>query len=68
MRADDILMRSLLSQPNEPAVIRLSVLALLFDDMARGAVSTLLLSQFFDVPVIRSVSLLSLPLEPCAVS
>ncbi|GAA5923449.1 hypothetical protein JCM3775_007543 [Rhodotorula graminis] len=52
MRADDILMRSLLSQPNEPAVIRLSVLALLFDDMARGAVSTLLLSQFFDVPVI----------------
>ncbi|TNY17298.1 hypothetical protein DMC30DRAFT_357328 [Rhodotorula diobovata] len=52
MQADDILMRSLLSQPNEPAVIRLSVLALLFEDMARGAVSNLLLSQFFDVPVI----------------
>lgn len=55
MQADDILMRSLLSQPNEPAVIRLSVLALLFEDMARGAVSNLLLSQFFDVPVIRCV-------------
>ncbi|BGP43285.1 hypothetical protein JCM10450v2_007435 [Rhodotorula kratochvilovae] len=52
MKSDDALLRALLSQPNEPAVVRLSVLALSFEDMARGAVSNLLLSQFFDVPII----------------
>ncbi|BGP27485.1 hypothetical protein JCM10295v2_006455 [Rhodotorula toruloides] len=50
--ADDALMRSLLDQPNEPAVIRLSVLALSFGDLGRGLASNLLLSQFFDTPII----------------
>lgn len=54
--ADDALMRSLLDQPNEPAVIRLSVLALSFGDMGRGLASNLLLSQFFDTPIITCVS------------
>ncbi|GJN93869.1 hypothetical protein Rhopal_006928-T1 [Rhodotorula paludigena] len=52
LEADDVLFRTLLNLPNEPAVIRLSVFALSFDDMARGAASNLLLSQFFDIPVI----------------
>lgn len=58
--ADDALMRSLLDQPNEPAVIRLSVLALSFGDMGRGLASNLLLSQFFDTPIITCVQAASL--------
>ncbi|KWU41179.1 hypothetical protein RHOSPDRAFT_23479 [Rhodotorula sp. JG-1b] len=49
---DDNLMRSLLDQPHEPAVIRVSVLQVMFDDLARGTMSSLLVSQYFDVPVI----------------
>ncbi|CEQ41506.1 SPOSA6832_03247 [Sporobolomyces salmonicolor] len=50
---DDALMRGLLELPQEPAVVRVAVFALMFDDLARGAMSTLITSQFFDVPVIR---------------
>lgn len=49
---DDNLMRSLLDQPHEPAVIRVSVFQVMFDDLARGTLSSLLVSQYFDVPVI----------------
>jgi len=49
---DDTLFRGLLGLPQQPAVIRISVFALLFPDLARGTVSTLLMSQYFDVPVI----------------
>ncbi|GAA5921946.1 hypothetical protein JCM1841_005009 [Sporobolomyces salmonicolor] len=49
---DDALMRGLLELPQEPAVVRVAVFALMFDDLARGAMSTLITSQFFDVPVI----------------
>ncbi|MBZ6371007.1 MAG: hypothetical protein LBE44_03705 [Microbacterium hominis] len=45
-------MRSLLDQPHEPAVIRVSVFQVMFDDLARGTLSSLLVSQYFDVPVI----------------
>ncbi|GAA5893861.1 hypothetical protein JCM5296_004621 [Sporobolomyces johnsonii] len=49
---DDALMRGLLELPQEPAVVRVAVFALIFEDLARGAMSTLITSQFFDVPVI----------------
>ncbi|KAI5481658.1 capsular related protein, Esterase, SGNH hydrolase-type domain containing [Pseudohyphozyma bogoriensis] len=49
---DDALFRGLLGLPQEPAVIRISVFALLFADLARGTVSTLVMSQYFDVPVV----------------
>lgn len=52
MTHDDNLMRSLLDQPHEPAVIRVSVFQVMFDDLARGTLSSLLVSQYFDVPVI----------------
>ncbi|GAA5821966.1 hypothetical protein JCM10212_004090 [Sporobolomyces blumeae] len=52
LRDDDALMRGLLEQPNEPAVIRVSAIAILFDELARGSISTLITSEFFDVPVI----------------
>lgn len=51
--ADDTLFRGLLSLPQEPAVMRVSVFALAFADMARGLTAGLMLSHFFDVPVIR---------------
>ncbi|KAM0749799.1 hypothetical protein T439DRAFT_326695 [Meredithblackwellia eburnea MCA 4105] len=50
--ADDQLMRGLLGLPQEPAVIRVSVFALAFADLARGLASGLLLSQYFDIPMI----------------
>lgn len=43
---DDALFRELLSLPNEPAVIRVSVFAVLFADMARGTPSGLVTSQW----------------------
>ncbi|ORY85985.1 hypothetical protein BCR35DRAFT_351547, partial [Leucosporidium creatinivorum] len=49
---DDTLFRGLLGLPQEPAVIRVSVFALAFEDLARGLVSNLLMSNFFDVPII----------------
>ncbi|GAA6007158.1 SGNH/GDSL hydrolase family protein [Rhodotorula paludigena] len=52
MQEDDSLMRGLLGLPQQPAVIRLSVFALLFEELARGSTSSLSTSQFFDVPVI----------------
>ncbi|KAI5480705.1 capsular related protein, Esterase, SGNH hydrolase-type domain containing [Pseudohyphozyma bogoriensis] len=51
-KEDDTLFRGLLGLPNEPAVIRVSVFALMFGDLARGTVSSLLQSNFFDVPVV----------------
>ncbi|GAA6017337.1 hypothetical protein JCM11491_000637 [Sporobolomyces phaffii] len=52
LRDDDALMRGLLQLPQAPAVIRVSAIALLFEELARGAISTLVTSEFFDVPVI----------------
>ncbi|BGP56677.1 hypothetical protein JCM8202v2_004307 [Rhodotorula sphaerocarpa] len=52
LRSDDALMRSLLQLPHEPAVLRVSVFSLVFDELVRGASSALITSQFFDVPVI----------------
>ncbi|BGP41615.1 hypothetical protein JCM10449v2_005606 [Rhodotorula kratochvilovae] len=52
LRDDDALMRGLLQLPQEPAVIRVSVFTVIFDELARGAISALITSQFFDVPVI----------------
>ncbi|GAA5869490.1 hypothetical protein JCM8547_001503 [Rhodosporidiobolus lusitaniae] len=48
----DALYRALLQLPSNPAVIRLSVLALSFDDMIRGTEAGLVNSQYFDVPVL----------------
>ena len=45
-------MRGLLQLPQEPAVIRASAIAIIFEELARGAVSALITSEFFDVPVI----------------
>ncbi|KAM0748680.1 hypothetical protein T439DRAFT_327949 [Meredithblackwellia eburnea MCA 4105] len=50
---DDALYRGLLNLPQEPAVIRVSVFALLFPDLARGMVSNLIMSQFHDIPIIN---------------
>ncbi|GAA5879226.1 hypothetical protein JCM3774_003527 [Rhodotorula dairenensis] len=52
MKSDDALMRSLLQLPQEPAVLRVSVFALVLDDLLRGTASTLMTSQLFDIPVI----------------
>jgi len=52
LRDDDSLMRGLLQLPQEPAVIRASAIAIIFEELARGAVSALITSEFFDVPVI----------------
>lgn len=66
MQEDDSLMRGLLGLPQQPAVIRLSVFALLFEELARGSTSSLSTSQFFDVPVISCVTVS--PLSCCAVA
>ncbi|GAA6019990.1 hypothetical protein JCM10207_006751 [Rhodosporidiobolus poonsookiae] len=52
LKDDDGLMRALLQLPQEPAVVRVSTFALLFPELARGAMSSLITSQLFDVPVI----------------
>ncbi|GAA5933742.1 SGNH/GDSL hydrolase family protein [Sporobolomyces koalae] len=52
LRDDDALMRGLLQLPQEPAVIRVSAIAILFPELARGSISTLITSTFFDVPSI----------------
>ncbi|KAK4702557.1 hypothetical protein P7C70_g3666, partial [Phenoliferia sp. Uapishka_3] len=49
---DDALYRGLLNLPQKPAVLRASVFALIFDDLSRGAPSSFLMSQWFDIPVI----------------
>lgn len=49
-------MRGLMQLPQRPAVIRVSAIAIIFNELARGAISTLITSEFFDVPVIGSVS------------
>ncbi|GAA5990234.1 hypothetical protein JCM10908_005887 [Rhodotorula pacifica] len=52
MKSDDALMRGLMQLPQEPAVLRVSVFALVLEDLLRGTASTLMTSQLFDVPVI----------------
>ncbi|BGP41614.1 hypothetical protein JCM10449v2_005605 [Rhodotorula kratochvilovae] len=52
LRDDDALMRGLLQLPQEPAVIRVSAFQVIFDELARGVISSLVTSQYFDVPVI----------------
>ncbi|GJN90430.1 hypothetical protein Rhopal_003441-T1 [Rhodotorula paludigena] len=52
LRDDDALMRGLLQLPQEPAVIRISTFQIIFDELARGIISSLVTSQYFDVPVI----------------
>ncbi|KAM0786130.1 hypothetical protein ACM66B_006939 [Microbotryomycetes sp. NB124-2] len=51
-KMDDNLMRGLLDLPQKPAVIRMQVFALWFSDMTRGAASSVMTSQWLDVPVI----------------
>ncbi|GAA5852466.1 hypothetical protein JCM9279_003458 [Rhodotorula babjevae] len=52
LRDDDALMRGLLQLPQEPAVIRVSAFQIIFEELARGILSCLTTSQYFDVPVI----------------
>ncbi|TNY20771.1 hypothetical protein DMC30DRAFT_416657 [Rhodotorula diobovata] len=52
LRDDDALMRGLLQLPQEPAVVRVSAFTVIFPELARGAISSLITSQHFDVPVI----------------
>lgn len=49
---DDTLFRALLGLPQQPAVIRVAVVATSFPTMMLGSVSSGLNSQWFDVPVI----------------
>ncbi|KAM0789620.1 hypothetical protein ACM66B_000425 [Microbotryomycetes sp. NB124-2] len=51
-RADDALFRALLDLPQQPAVIRTSFVATSFPDLVMGYASNLLMSTYFDVPVI----------------
>lgn len=48
-------MRGLLQLSQSPAVVRVSVFAVVFDELARGTLASLITSQFFDVPVISCV-------------
>ncbi|GAA5852163.1 hypothetical protein JCM8547_006686 [Rhodosporidiobolus lusitaniae] len=52
LRDDDRLMRAILQLPQEPALMRVSAFAILFDELAQGITSNLVTSQFFDIPVI----------------
>ncbi|BGP17867.1 hypothetical protein JCM10213v2_005909 [Rhodosporidiobolus nylandii] len=52
LRDNDGLMRALLQLPQDPAIMRVSVVATLFDELVRGTMSNLMTSQHFDVPVI----------------
>ncbi|GAA5990291.1 hypothetical protein JCM11641_006389 [Rhodosporidiobolus odoratus] len=58
LRDNDALMRSLLRPPQEPAVLRVSVVAVLFDDLVRGAMNNRMTSQFLGVPVISVPNIL----------
>ncbi|KAM0746021.1 hypothetical protein T439DRAFT_330212 [Meredithblackwellia eburnea MCA 4105] len=49
---DDALHRSLLSLPQEPAVMRVSVFSVAFLELARGYSSALALSHWHDIPII----------------
>ncbi|GAA6010144.1 hypothetical protein JCM10207_005637 [Rhodosporidiobolus poonsookiae] len=50
--AQDALLRALLDQPHQPAVMKVSVFALSFSELLRGTAVSLITSQFFDVPII----------------
>ncbi|GAA6020384.1 hypothetical protein JCM10207_002090 [Rhodosporidiobolus poonsookiae] len=50
--AQDALLRSLLDQPHQPAVMKASVFALSFEDLIRGTSASLTLAQYFDVPIV----------------
>ncbi|BGO95547.1 formin-binding protein [Rhodotorula toruloides] len=52
LRDADALMRGLLQLPQEPAVIRVSVFQVIFEELARGVIANLVTSQYFDVPII----------------
>ncbi|GAA6035600.1 hypothetical protein JCM8097_004923 [Rhodosporidiobolus ruineniae] len=52
LRDDDAVTRALLQLPQEPALIRVSTFAVLFDELAQGIISSLTTSAFHDVPVI----------------
>ncbi|GAA5879221.1 hypothetical protein JCM3774_003526 [Rhodotorula dairenensis] len=52
LKDDDALMRGLLELPKAPAVVRISFFTIIFHELGRGTLSTLITSQFFDVPVI----------------
>ncbi|KAK4703408.1 translation initiation factor 2 subunit 2, partial [Phenoliferia sp. Uapishka_3] len=51
-KADDALYRGLLQLPQKPAVIRISVLAMCFNELSRGTPSALTMSNYFDIPMI----------------
>lgn len=53
---DDALHRGLLSLPQEPAVMRVSVFSIIFQEMTRGYTSTLAMSHWHDIPVVGCVS------------
>ena len=52
VKSDDSLYRGLLQLPQEPAVVRVSVLALSFWELTRGTAPGLIVSEYFDVPVV----------------
>ena len=45
----------MLQLPQEPADIRISAFQVIFEELARGILSCLTTSQYFDVPVIGYV-------------
>lgn len=65
LRDADALMRGLLQLPQEPAVIRVSVFQVIFEELARGVIANLVTSQYFDVPIIGCVPFRSECLLKC---
>ncbi|KAL8283847.1 hypothetical protein RQP46_005279 [Phenoliferia psychrophenolica] len=65
-RHDDALYRGLLQLPHHPAVLRVSVPAMSFWELARGSPSGLLMSNYFDIPMIgiRNIIVPHLLLHP----
>ena len=63
---DDALLRGILGLPHAPAVIRASVVATSFPDLALGHTSTHIMATYFDIPVIsiRTFYSSQLDLEP----
>ncbi|KAK4706094.1 hypothetical protein P7C70_g99, partial [Phenoliferia sp. Uapishka_3] len=49
---DDALYRGLLQLPQHPAVVRISVYSMQFDDLQEGTPSALTMSSYFDIPMI----------------
>lgn len=60
---DDILYRAIISLPQQPAVIRASSVGLFANEMSRGAMSGIMQSQWFDVPVISCVPMTRISVE-----